>query len=297
MEQANRKLPPEPEKKERSQGREIWRRLRKNKGAMLGLVIVVSLVLTTIFSSFYFDYDTQVIKQNTLQRLKSPSAAHFFGTDELGRDLFVRVLYGSRYSLVIGVVSVSIALVLGVFLGAIAGYFGGAVEEVIMRGTDIFQSVPITIMAIVIVVSLGQNILNLMIAIGLTSVPGFVRITRASVLTVKNQEFVEASRAIGLSRANIIFNHILPNCLAPIIVQTTLRVATAIVTASTLSFLGLGVPAPRPEWGGLLATGRAHIRDYSYMTFFPGLAIMITVLALNLLGDGLRDALDPRLKK
>jgi peptide/nickel transport system permease protein len=297
LEQANRKLTPEPEKKERSQGREIWSRLRKNKGAMLGLVIVVSLVLITIFSSVYFDYDTQVIKQNTLQRLKSPGTEHFFGTDELGRDLFVRVLYGSRYSLVIGVVSVSIALVLGVFLGAIAGYFGGVVEELIMRGTDIFQSVPITIMAIVIVVSLGQNIINLMIAIGLTSVPGFVRITRASVLTTKNQEFVEASRAIGLSRANIIFNHILPNCLAPIIVQTTLRVATAIVTASTLSFLGLGVPAPRPEWGGLLATGRAHIRDYSYMTFFPGLAIMITVLALNLLGDGLRDALDPRLKK
>ena len=196
MEQASKKSTHEPKKRERSQTGEIWRRLRKNKGAMLGLVIVALLVLITIFSSFYFDYDTQVIRQNTLQRLKSPSTEHFFGTDELGRDLFVRVLYGARYSLVIGIVSVSIALVLGVFLGAIAGYFGGTTEEIIMRGTDIFQSVPITIMAIVIVVSLGQNIVNLMIAIGLTSVPGFVRITRASVLTVKNQEFVEASRAI-----------------------------------------------------------------------------------------------------
>jgi len=287
----------EPAKKEPSQAYAIWRSLKKNKGAMLGLAILALLVLTAILSSVFFDYDAQVVKQNTQQRLQAPSKEHLFGTDELGRDQFVRVLYGSRYSLVIGTVSVLIALILGVLLGAAAGYFGGAVEEIIMRGTDIFQSVPITIMAIVIVVSLGQNMVNLVIAIGLTSVPSFVRITRASVLTVKNQEFVEASRAIGLSKTNIIFNHVLPNCLAPIIVQTTLRVATAIVTASSLSFLGLGVPAPRPEWGGLLATGRKHIRNHAYLTFFPGLAIMITVLALNLLGDALRDALDPKLKK
>ncbi len=296
MEQLNKTMA-EPTRKERSQASEIWRRLRKNKGAMCGLAILVVLVLTAIFSGLLFDYEGEVIKQNITTRLKSPSAEHPFGTDELGRDMFARVLYGARSSLVIGTVSILIALVIGVSLGAIAGYFGGALEEIIMRGTDIFQSVPVTIMAIVIVVSLGQNMLNLMLAIGLTSVPSFVRITRAAVLTVKNQEFVEASRAIGLSKANIIFNHILPNCLAPIIVQTTLRVATAIVTASSLSFLGLGVPAPMPEWGGLLATGRKHIRNYSYLTFFPGFAIMITVLALNLLGDALRDALDPKLKK
>ena len=287
----------QPEEKARSQAAEVWHRLRTNKGAMLGLSILILLVLIAIFSSLHFDYESQVIKQNTAERLKSPSIEHIFGTDEFGRDLFVRVLYGSRYSLIIGIVSVAIALVIGVTLGSVAGYFGGVTEEIIMRGTDIFQAVPTTIMAIVIVVSLGQNMINLMIAIGLTSVPIFVRITRAAVLTVKNQEFVEASRAIGLSKTNIICNHILPNCLAPIIVQTTLRVATAIVTASTLSFLGLGIPAPRPEWGGLLATGRKLIRDYSYLTFFPGFAIMIVVLALNLFGDGLRDALDPKLKK
>ena len=181
--------------------------------------------------------------------------------------------------------------------GAVVGYFGGAIEEIIMRSTDILSAVPNMLMAIVIVSVLGQSIWNLMFAVGITSVPQFVRITRAAVLTVRNQEYVEASKAIGLNNRKIIFRHILPNCLSPIIVQATLRVASAIISASSLSFLGLGVPAPDPEWGALLSGGRKYIRDYAYMTFFPGLAIMITVLALNLMGDGLRDALDPKLKK
>ena len=165
-----------------------------------------------------------------------------------------------------------------------------------MRVTDIFSSVPNMLMALVVVAALGQSMFNLMLAIGITSVPQFVRITRAAVLTVKTQEYVEAARAIGLRSYRIIFSHILPNCLSPIIVQTTLRVASAIISASSLSFLGLGIPAPNPEWGAMLSAGRRFIRDYSYMTLFPGLAIMITVLSLNLVGDGLRDALDPRLK-
>lgn len=284
-------------RKARSQAAEVWHQFKKNKGAMLGSAIVLVIVFVALFADFMLDYDTQVIGQNVAERLQWPSSAHWFGTDELGRDIFCRILYGTRFSCSVGLVAVSIGLILGVTLGAVAGYFGGGLEEVIMRSTDILSAVPNMLMAIVIVSVLGQSIWNLMLAVGITSVPQFVRITRAAVLTVRNQEYVEASKAIGLTNRKIIFRHILPNCLSPIIVQATLRVASAIISASSLSFLGLGVPAPSPEWGSLLSGGRKYIRDYSYMTLFPGLAIMITVLALNLMGDGLRDSLDPKLKK
>ena len=284
-------------KKARSQAAEVWRQFRRNKGAVAGSAIVLVIVFIALFADVLLDYDTQVIGQNVADRLQWPNANHWFGTDELGRDIFCRILYGTRFSCSVGLVAVTIGLVIGVTLGAVAGYFGGAIEEIIMRSTDILSAVPNMLMAIVIVSVLGQSIWNLMFAVGITSVPQFVRITRAAVLTVRNQEYVEASKAIGLNNRKIIFRHILPNCLSPIIVQATLRVASAIISASSLSFLGLGVPAPDPEWGALLSGGRKYIRDYAYMTFFPGLAIMITVLALNLMGDGLRDALDPKLMK
>lgn len=284
------------ERKQRSQFGEAWHRMKKDKGAMLGLTIVCILVLIAIGSNFFLDYDNDVVGMNTKERLQSPNANHLLGTDEYGRDILFRIMYGARYSMSVGIVAVAIALTIGVTLGAIAGYKGGIVEEVIMRITDIFSSVPNMLMALVVVSALGQSMLNLMIAIGVTSVPQFVRITRATVLTVRNQEYVESARAIGLSTPKIIVNHILPNSLSPIIVQTTLRVASAIISASSLSFLGLGIPAPNPEWGAMLSAGRKFIRDYPYMTLYPGLAIMITVLSLNLLGDGLRDALDPKLK-
>ena len=284
-------------KKARSQAAEVWRQFRRNKGAVAGSAIVLVIVFIALFADVLLDYDTQVIGQNVADRLQWPNANHWFGTDELGRDIFCRILYGTRFSCSVGLVAVTIGLVIGVTLGAVAGYFGGAIEEIIMRSTDILSAVPNMLMAIVIVSVLGQSIWNLMFAVGITSVPQFVRITRAAVLTVRNQEYVEASKAIGLNNRKIIFRHILPNCLSPIIVQATLRVASAIISASSLIFLGLGVPAPDPEWGALLSGGRKYIRDYAYMTFFPGLAIMITVLALNLMGDGLRDALDPKLKK
>ena len=281
----------------RSQGAEIWRRLRKNKGAMVGLTLVIILASVALFADVILDYETDVIGQNIRQRMQPPSREHLLGTDEVGRDVFSRILYGSRFSLSVGIVAVAIALVIGVALGATAGYFGGNTEDIIMRATDVFASVPNILMGIVIVAALGASTLNLMIAVGLTSVPQFVRITRAAVLTVRHNEYVEASRAIGLSEARIIFSHILPNCLSPIIVQATLRVASAIISASALSFLGLGVPAPSPEWGSMLSSGRQFIRTNSLLTIFPGLAIMTTVLALNLLGDGLRDALDPKLRR
>ena len=284
-------------RKARSQMGEVWHQFRRNKGAMVGSAIVLIIVFVALFADVFLDYDTQVVGQNVAERLQWPSARHWFGTDELGRDIFFRVLYGTRSSCSVGLVAVTIGLVIGVTLGAIAGFYGGTLEEVIMRSTDILGAVPNMLMAIVIVSVLGQSIWNLMLAVGITSVPQFVRITRAAVLTVRNQEYVEASKAIGLSNRRIIFKHILPNCLSPIIVQATLRVASAIISASSLSFLGLGVPAPSPEWGALLSGGRKYIRDYSYMTLFPGLAIMITVLALNMMGDGLRDSLDPKLKK
>ena len=284
-------------RKARSQMGEVWHQFRRNKGAMVGSAIVLIIVFVALFADVFLDYDTQVVGQNVAERLQWPSARHWFGTDELGRDIFFRVLYGTRFSCSVGLVAVTIGLVIGVTLGAIAGFYGGTLEEGIMRSTDILGAVPNMLMAIVIVSVLGQSIWNLMLAVGITSVPQFVRITRAAVLTVRNQEYVEASKAIGLSNRRIIFKHILPNCLSPIIVQATLRVASAIISASSLSFLGLGVPAPSPEWGALLSGGRKYIRDYSYMTLFPGLAIMITVLALNMMGDGLRDSLDPKLKK
>lgn len=280
----------------RSQSAEIWHRLRKNKGAMLGLAIMIAIILIAIGSNIFLDYDTDVIGQNVAERLQHPSLKHPMGTDATGRDMMYRIFYGTRYSLSIGIASVLIALVIGVTLGVIAGYYGGRVSEIIMRLSDAIAAIPSILMAIAIVSALGQSMFNLMLAVGVTSVPQFVRITHAATLTVRNQEYVEASRCLGLRQWQIILFHVLPNCLSPIIVQTTLRVASAIISASSLSFLGLGVPAPMPEWGGLLSAGRKYIRTHSYLTLFPGLAIMITVLALNLLGDGLRDALDPKLK-
>lgn len=284
--------------RKRTKAGEVWHRLKKNKGAMAGLAIIVILALVAIFANVLVDYDTQVIGMTIKDRLQHPSRQHIMGTDDLGRDIFARLIYGSRFSLSVGVVAVAIAVVAGVILGAFAGYYtGGIVEDIIMRFTDIFASVPNLLMAIVIVAALGANTVNLMISVGVTSIPQFVRTTRAAVLTVTGQEYIESARAIGESETKIIFKHILPNCLSPIIVRVTLRVSSAIISASSLSFLGLGVPAPSPEWGSMLSSGRAYLRGYSYMTLFPGLAIMITVLAFNMVGDGLRDAMDPKLKK
>ena len=283
--------------KKRSQFEEVWRRLKKNRMAMLGLAIVVFLVVLAVCADFLFDYNEVVIKQNTAIRLQGPSAEHWFGTDEFGRDILARLVHGGRISLVVGVIAVAIALVLGGTLGAISGFFGGTVDMVISRAMDILLAVPSLLLSITIVSALGPSIINLMIAIAVSSVPGYARIVRSSVMTVRDNEFVEAAKAIGANDAQIIASHILPNCLAPIIVQVSLKVASAILSTSGLSFLGLGVKAPTPEWGSMLSGGRAYLRNAPHLTVFPGLAIMLTILSMNLLGDGLRDALDPKLKQ
>ncbi|MCF4151099.1 ABC transporter permease [Dethiosulfovibrio sp. F2B] len=282
------------ETKKKNPWAEVFRRLKKNRLAMIGLFVVVVLALTAIFADFIAPYTYE--EQDLMAAFESPSATHWFGTDEFGRDIFSRIVYGSRISLQVGFVAVSFSILVGGFLGALAGYYGGRIDNVIMRFMDVLFSVPQLLLAISVAASLGPGLFNLMIAVGISSVPQYARLVRASVLSIREQEFIEAARSVGAKDLKIIFRHILPNCMAPIIVQGTLGVAFAILTAAGLSFIGLGIQPPIPEWGAMLSGGREYIRDYAYMTMFPGLAIMITILALNFLGDGLRDALDPKLK-
>ncbi|MDY4610965.1 MAG: ABC transporter permease [Sphaerochaetaceae bacterium] len=283
--------------KSRSQLQETWRRLLKNKGAIIGMAFLALLIVAAVLSGFIFDYDTDVIGQNIQNRLQWPNKAHIFGTDELGRDIFIRILYGARYSLAIGCGSVLIGLVTGVILGAVAGFYGGLVDQVIMRVNDMLYAIPNIMIAVVIVSLFGTSTFNLLLALCVTCSTSFVRIARASVMTIRGQEYIESAYAMGLPTWKVILKHIIPNCLSPIIVQVTLLIGTTIIAASSLSFLGIGVPSPAPEWGAMLSAGRSQIRNAPYICVIPGLAIMFTVLALNLLGDGLRDALDPKLKK
>lgn len=281
----------------RSQAKEVWIQFRRNKGAMIGLVIIILMIIGTIVANLVLDFDEQVAGPNILERLKSPNGDHIMGTDELGRDLATRIIYGARYSFVIGFSAVFIAVIIGVPLGAFAGFYGGKWGELIMRVTDILAAVPSMLMAVVIVSALGHDTINLVIAIGICTIPELVRITRAAVLMIRDQEYVESARMVGMKDVEIIFEHVLPNCLSPILVQIALRTASSIITASALSYLGFGVQMPNPEWGAMLSAARNYLRNYSYMCLFPGLAIMVTVLSLNLIGDGLRDAMDPKLRR
>ena len=280
----------------RSQLGEVWHRLRRNKGAVVGLVIVLLIISMALYALLFIDY-SRVTAINPSERLQGPSMRHPFGTDDMGRDLFLRVVYGSQYSVVIGIFSVFIALFIGLFLGAFAGYYGGLVDDLITRASDILASIPATLMGMVIVTVLGQSLMNLVIAVSITAIPAFIRMARGSVMTVRGQEFIESAMAIGMSDFRIIFSQVVPNGLSPLIVTTTARMGFAIIEAAGLSFLGFGVPVPMPEWGALVSAGRNFIRTDSHLTFYPGIMIMLVVLAFNLMGDGLRDALDPKLKR
>lgn len=274
---------------------EVWRRFKKNKFAMAGLVILVFILLTAIFAPLLVDYDTQVIGQNLQNRLQRPSAEHPFGTDNFGRDIMARVIYGSRISLVIGFFAVGVSLLIGGAIGTVSAYFRGPLDNVLMRIMDVFMAVPSILLALAIVAALGPGLVNVTIAMTISFVPAYARLLRSLVLPIKDMEYIEAARVTGVSVQRIILLHILPNTMGPILVQSTLAVGRIIIMAAGLSFLGLGVIPPAPEWGAMLSEGRIFMRGSPYIVISPGLAIIVTVLALNLLGDGLNDALDPRL--
>lgn len=270
-------------------------RLCRNKLALFGLVVLIVLVLTAIFAPVLAPYD--YADQDLSISFEGPDRMHPLGTDDFGRDILSRIIYGAQVSLQVGLFAVAIAMFTGGILGAVSGYYGGRIDNVIMRLMDILLSIPQILLAIAIAAALGPGLLNLTIAVSIAALPTFARVVRGAVLSIVGQEYIEAAHCMGASDAWIIARHILPNCSAPIIVQATLRVAHAILTAASLSFLGLGIQPPFPEWGGMLAAARVYVRDSSYMTIFPGLAIMITIMALNFLGDGLRDAMDPKMKR
>ncbi|MCL2391687.1 MAG: ABC transporter permease subunit [Oscillospiraceae bacterium] len=280
--------------KKRSHVVEIFHNMKKSKSAMAGLFIV-GLLFIIFIGSLFISFES--VTATSPQRFHPPSAQNLFGTDNMGRDLFLRTIYGTRYSIAIGFGSVGIAALIGIFFGAVAGFYGGAIDDIIMRASDILASIPSILLGMVIVIVLGQSLQNLIIAVGVNAIPIFIRITRAAVLTVRGQEFVEAAKAVGLSNIRIVFTQVLPNSFAPLIVTITASLGIAIIVGASLSFLGFGVPVPAPEWGTLVSAGRDFIRTSPWLMTFPSIFIMLTVLAFNLLGDGLRDALDPKLKK
>lgn len=274
--------------------RDAIRRLSHNPGAVVGAIVLAAMILLAIFAPFIAPYDP--IEQNSQAIRAAPSRAHIFGADNFGRDVFSRVLYGGRMSLPVGFVAVTITAIAGVAFGLIAGYYSGRVDSIIMRWVDLMLAFPGILLALALIAILGSSLFNLMLAVGIAAIPEYTRVVRGSVLSTREMEYVTAARVTGAKDHAIILKHILPNVLPPVIVLATLGIAGAIILGSTLSFLGLGIKPPTPEWGNMLADGRSMLRHQWWVSFFPGLAIMLTVLAINLLGDGLRDALDPRLR-
>lgn len=273
---------------------EAGRRLVKNRIGLLGIIFIGILVFVAIFAPYIAPHDP--LQQNIMMRYQAPSSEHILGTDEMGRDILSRIIYGSRISLQVGLFSIGLALVIGVFLGILAGYYGGIWDMLIMRAMDIMLAFPSILLAIAIVAILGPQLRNAMLAIGIINIPRFARIIRSSALSIKESEYIAAAKMMGASDVRIIFNHLLPNAMAPLIIQTTLSIATAILEAAALSFLGLGAQPPTPEWGAMLSDARSSLQRAPWVATFPGIAIILGVLGFNLLGDGLRDALDPKMK-
>jgi peptide/nickel transport system permease protein len=274
---------------------DLLKRLAKNKAAIIGLSIIFFLLVVAVFAPFIAPFRYDVMDADNI--LKAPTSNHLFGTDELGRDIFSRVVYGARYSLSMGILSMLMSATVGMFFGAIAGYFGGIIGNLVMRATDVMQALPGLLMVIVISSVLGTGFFNTILALSISAIPMYTRMMRASILTVRAEEYIEAVVAINCSHTRIIIGHIIPNTLSPIIVSATMNIAGTIMAAAALSFVGLGIQPPTPEWGAMLAGARNYIRDYNYMIIFPGIVLALAVLSFNLLGDGLRDALDPKLKK
>jgi peptide/nickel transport system permease protein len=279
---------------EKQQIKNFWRHFKKNRLGVGGLVIIIIVFFIAIFAPFLSLYDPG--KTDVSLKLKSPSFQHYLGTDQLGRDVFSRMLYGSQISLSVGFVAVGISILIGILVGAMAGYKGGWVDSLLMRFVDIMLSFPSFFLILTVVAILRPNIYNVMIVIGITSWEGTARFVRAEFLSLRERDYVQAARALGVKDRRIIFRHILPNALAPVFVTASLGVASAILIEAGLSFLGFGVQPPAPSWGNILTEGRTYIFDAWWLTVFPGLAILITVLSFNLFGEGLRDAIDPRLR-
>lgn len=276
-------------------GRALWQRLRRSKGALVGIVILAVLAIVAVAAPLIAPFDPIKISDNALF---SPGNPYFFGTDQYGRDIVSRILFGARISLTIGLISVGIAATFGVTIGLLAGYYGGWVDALLMYVINVMLAVPGILLALAIVTIRGKpSLTNLMIAVGISGIPTYARLVRGSVLAAKENIYVDAARVSGAPTRIILVRHLLPNVIAPVIVATTLGTGTAILAAASLSFLGLGSQPPSPEWGRMLSEGRGYLRDQWWISTFPGLAIMLTVLAMNLLGDGLRDALDPRLRR
>lgn len=280
--------------KKTNQMKEIWRRFRKSKTAMLGLCLLIFVLCIAIFADVITPYENAI--SQSANRLDGPSAAHIFGTDELGRDLFARIVHGSRYSLLIGVSTSILALVIGGLLGAIAAYYGGWVDNIIMRLTDVVMTVPPILLSLAVVAALGGSLRNLLIAITISCVPSMLRLVRSVVLGVVDEDYIEAARSYGASDMRIILKYVIPNALGPIIVTITMNVANMILSAAGLSFLSLGVQPPAPEWGALLSDAKTYMFTAPHLLYIPGIFIVIAALSFNLAGDGLRDALDPKLK-
>lgn len=279
----------------RGQWADIWRRLRRDRVSMVSLVLLTLILLAAVFSPWVAPYE--YTQRDLTVTFQFPSPAHIFGTDNLGRDIFSRVLVGGRISLLVAFAAVALSAAAGSLLGAVAGYYGGRVEFCIMKLTDVMMAIPAFLLAVTVSAALGTGLVNTAIAVGLTNIPRFVRLMRAETLSVKGQEFIMAAKSFGASDLTIILRHIFPNALSSTIVNVTLGVGTAILQISGLSFVGLGVRPPTPEWGSMLAAGRTYMRDFWPMVTFPGIAIVATLILFNLVGDGLRDAMDPRLKK
>lgn len=284
------------QKKRRGLWADAWLRLKKNKTAVIGMIMLGIILLVCISAPLYISYEKDVISINILHRLKFPAEGKLLGGDELGRDIFARIIWGGRISLFVGFASVFIASIIGTSLGAIAGYYGDRIDGLIMRSLDIFMAIPSMLLMITLVSIMEPTILNLTLAISVGFIPSKARLIRAQVLRIKDQEFVDAVKVQGASDWRIILQHILPNAISPVISSFIMSIPGGIMTISGLSFIGLGVQPPDPEWGSMLASGRAFIRDAWHITAFPGIAIVLTIIALTLVGDGLRDALDPRMK-
>lgn len=277
-----------------TQGQLIWERFCQNKMSMCALGVLIIIIIIALFADVIADYESRAIAQNVLERMQPPSAEHWFGTDNLGRDLFARVIHGARYSMIFGIGCTALALFGGCVFGATAAYFGGKIDSIICRIMDTFMCIPFMLMALSLVSALGTGLKSMTIAMVVASVPSFTRMIRSIVLTVVRQDYIEAARSCGSNHVSIIFKHVLPNAMGPIIVNATMNIAGLILSAAGLSFIGMGIQPPNPEWGYMLSEAMPYMRRAPHLVIFPGLAIIITALCFNLLGDGLADAFDPK---